>query len=252
MKRHKTIRKLPVIASRWSMWATQLTARLARWTDFSGLDLILPLRGLARTLLLVQQRWLSSYLQVQPRLNLSISRSNQQNFGSNNVYASQLTLLKLLSPELQRSGRGRPLLVDRRGFTTSLAPQRGSQPAMTLALERTTSEHLSATLNRYLSLRRRDDVTEFSRLITQHTQRQVDVFMNRPPLALPVTAANRIASRQIAWEAMPETASFKRQSSFNAAPEMVPPSLDVELLADQVLKQIDRRVIARRERMGQI
>lgn len=252
MKRRKTIRKLPVIGSRWSIWATQLTARLVRWTDFSGLTLILPLQGLARTLLLVQQRWLSSYMQVQPRLNLSISSRNQQNFGSNNVYSSQLTLLKFLTPESQRSGTRQPLFLERRGLTTGLAPQRGSQPAMTLALARTTSEHLSATLNRSFSLRRRDDVTEFSRLITQHTQRQVDVFMNRPPLALPVTAANRVAPRPIAWDAMPETSSFKRQSSFNAPPEMAPPNLNVELLADQVLKQIDRRVVARRERMGQI
>ena len=252
MKRRNTIRKLPVIASRWSIWATQLTARLARWTDFSGLALTVPLQGLARTLLLVQQRWLSSYVQVQPRLNLSISSSNRQNFGSNNVYASQLTLLKFLPRESQLGSTRQSLFMNRRGLTSGFAPQKGSQPAMTLALARTTSEHLSTTLNRYLSLRRRDDVTEFSRLITQHTQRQVDVFMNRPPLALPVTAANRIAPRQVAWEAMPETSSFKRQGSFNAPPEMVPPSLNVELLADQVLKQIDRRVIARRERMGQI
>lgn len=123
---------------------------------------------------------------------------------------------------------------------------------MTLAIARTTSEHLSTTLNRHFSIRREADFQEVSRRLTQRVRRVNEVSTVNPPMALRLAAANRVTPKHVSSEAMPEPNSFEKRSSPQSVPAMSMPALNVELLADQVLKQIDRRVVARRERMGQI
>jgi hypothetical protein len=264
MRRRKTIRSLPVVTSRWTVWAAQLAARHRRATDLSRLTLLLQMPALARTLVFLQQRWLSSSLRVQPQLNLSISSSSVWNVGASNAYTSQKTFLNSLLIAIagsrtpgSESGVRRtdpPSLLFENRKRAAAGHTQESQPrlAMTLAIARTTAEYLSTTLNRHFSVRRDAYFMEASKLLTERVRRVSDGSVVHPPMALRLSPANRVTPQHVFSEAMPEVNSFERLSSPPSVPAIAMQALNFEQLADQVLKQIDRRVVARRERMGKI
>ncbi len=262
MRQRKNIHPVPIMASRWTAWASQLAARRERWTDASRLPL--PLHAtLGRTLVLLSQRWLSFQNRIQPQLKLSISACNVWNIGPANVYAPQMAFLKLFAGFIQRSlvletERNRQqavvrqtLFEFRRAVSAPFVKEDVPQVAMTLAIARTRAEHLSATFQRHFSIRQEADLTEVSRKLTQRLQRTHEESVIRSPMALRREALVGATPKKVSAEAMPEHGSFERRSSQQGVPAMAMPELNVEHLANQVLKQIDRRVIARRERMGQ-
>src|ERR1044071_3605550 len=262
MKKRKNIRPVPVMASRWTAWASQLTARRARWTDASRLPL--PLHAtLGRTLVLLSQRWSSFQTQLQPQLKLSISACNVWNIEPANVYAPQMIFLKSFAGLIQRSPvleterktqqavARQTLLEFRRALNEPFVKESVPQVAMTLAIARTRAEHLSTTRQRHFSIRQEADFTEVSRRLTQRLQRTHEESVIRQPMALRKEAPVGAMPNKVSAEAMTEHGSFERRSSQQSIPAMAMPELNVEQLANQVLKQIDRRVIARRERMGQ-
>jgi hypothetical protein len=228
----------------------------------SRLALLLQTPSAARTSILLQQRWLASYVTIQPKLNLAISTGGVWNAWNSSLHASRLTLLKSLSLTLAAPGtQGTEAVVRRadppamlfekgRGADSGVARETGPRSALTLAMKRTTREHVSTTLNQNFSVRRRADFMEVSRSLTQRVRRLSDPEAFQPPMAFRSAASNRVSPQRTSAEATMERNSFERQSTQQAAPAM--PAVSVEQLADQVLKQIDRRVIARRERMGQI
>jgi hypothetical protein len=264
MQRRKAIRPLPVITSRWTAWAAQLASRHGRLTDVSRLGLVLLMPALARTLILHQQRWLSSSLRVQPQLNLSISATGVWNAGTNTVYSPQMTLLNLLSiavaasrtpgaaSEVSRDVSPSTWFKNARRADAGIAHTSVPRSAMTLAIARTSTEHLTTTLSRRLSVRREADFKEVTSRLTERVRRISETDSIQPTMALRLPPANRVTPEHISSQAMGQTSSFEKRSSSTSGPAMTMPPLNVELLADQVLKQIDRRVVARRERMGQI
>jgi hypothetical protein len=262
MRKRKNIRPVPVMASRWTAWASQLAARRARWTDASQLPL--PLHAtLGRTLILLSQRRLSFQTRIQPQIKLSISGCSVWNIETANVYAPQSVFLKsfaglirrslLLETErsVQQAVVRQTRLEFRRAVSAPFVKREVPQAALAYAIARTRAEHLSTILQRHFSIRRRADLTEVSRQLTQRLQRTHEDSVIRAPLALRRETSVRAASKYVSLEAMPEHGSFERRSRQPSAPAAAMPELNVEQLANQVLKQIDRRVIARRERMGQ-
>lgn len=266
MRKRKTLRQLSVIASRWMAWASQLTARHGRWADVPTLPLVLSMPASSRMLLL-QQKWLSSYLRIQSQLNLYFSPANVWR-GTTPLDAPHLAFIKpqikLLSfiaairssrmpgtvPRTQLASEHQTLLRSNRGVTASLTREKLPQLPMTLAMARTKAEHLSTMLHRHSSMRQEPGFTEVSSLLTRRVQRVSEVSLDRPQLGLR-KEFQFVATPQIPAEAMLEQGSFERRSSSHNVPSLAM-SVDVEQLANQVMKQIDRRVIARRERMGQI
>jgi hypothetical protein len=263
MKRRKKIHPVPVITSRWTAWATQLASRRARLPDAPRLPL--PLHAtLGRTLVLLYQRSAAFQTLLQPQLKLSISGSSAWNIGTTNVYAPQLVFLKSLTSFIQRSltsiterdtqqAVARPAIFEFRRAMPAPFPQEVlPQVAMTLAIARTRAEQLSTTLQRHYSIRQEADLTEVSRRLTRRLQRVHEVSVIRPPMALRKETSPGAMPKHLPSEAMAEQGTFERRGSSQSVQAMAMPALNVEQLASQVLKQIDRRVIARRERMGQI
>jgi hypothetical protein len=265
MRRRKAIRPLPVITSRWTTWAAQFAQRHGRMTDVSRLHLLLRMPALARTLVLLQQRWLATNFNIQPQLNLLLSNSNAWNARTSNLYATQMTLLKSISIAMAGSrtaatATGSPRadlplssFAHRQRAAADTASQSRPQSAMTLAIKRTAAEHLATTVNQNFRVQRQANFMEVSKLLTERVRRLNDsVAAPPPPMAFRTSPAVRVTPQHLPAEAMVQASTFERRSSPGSLPAMAIPALNVEQLTDQVLKQIDRRVIARRERMGQI
>jgi hypothetical protein len=265
MSRRKPIQPLSVITSRWRAWATQLAQRHGRMTDVSRLHLLLRMPALARTLIMLQQRWLATNFNIQPQLNLLLSNSNAWDARTSNVYATQMTLLKSISMAMAGSrtaatAPGSPptdlrlsSFEHRQRKAADTTSQSRPQSAMTLAIKRTAAEHLATTLNQSFYVRRGANFMEVSKLLTERLQRLSDTVASpSPPMAFRTSPAARLTPQHLPAEAMLQASTFEKRSSPGSLPALGIPALNVEQLTDQVLKQIDRRVIARRERMGQI
>lgn len=258
----KTIQRIPGIKTRWAAWVSQLLARHERWTDAQRLPFQLHVR-LCRTPLLLYQRWLSFHTQVHPQLNLSIAACGVWNIATTDAYAPQMVFLQSIGSVIQKS-----LLLEtkRRAQRSGVLPQQFEfrkaapaplkvdrpQLAMTLATARMRTEYLSSILHHNSWMRQESEFTQVSRRLTQRAQRVNEVSPVGPQMSLRKETMVTAASTRSASETMQEHSSFERKGSPQTVPAMVVPQLNVEQLANQVLKQIDRRVIARRERMGQV
>jgi hypothetical protein len=264
MRTRKTIRPAPAAATRWAAWASQLAARRGRVTAAWRLPLPLYVR-LSRAPLALYQRWLTFCTQVQPRIKISVAWREGASPAPANVYAPQMLFLqsfagifrRTLRPEAERRAQGAAglppqALEFRRPSPAPPARETPSRPAMTLAVAPARAAQLSSVLHQHFSTRREAVVTEVSRRLTRRVRRVDEVPVFRPAMALVRKEAPAAAPNRPPFEAAAGQSPFERQSGRHTLPAAAVPELNVERLADQVLKQIDRRVVARRERMGQI
>ncbi|HET8782141.1 MAG TPA: hypothetical protein VFM63_06970 [Pyrinomonadaceae bacterium] len=264
MKRRKAVNPIEVMPSRSLAWAARFQQRYARFTDCSRLRMLLYVPALARTLLFLQQRRLSSSVNLHPQLNLSLNQKNVLNRWTNNVSAPQMTLVNLLSlanfaaradaGESRTPFAGPPssLAEDVRRTRYVSDYDNHQRLALALAVNRTSS-HLVTTLSQKFQVQRQAQVRELATVLTQRVKRISEPAMMQTPMALHSPAATRTAAAQSSVEVMRSRDPFERRNGLTSIPPSIaPPALNVEHLADEVMKQIDRRVIARRERMGQI
>jgi hypothetical protein len=92
---------------------------------------------------------------------------------------------------------------------------------------------------------------EASRRFTRRLRRVSEAGIDRPPLALRRDPAPPIAPARPSADVPMARRWFEPQTERQVELAAAAATVNVEQLASQVLKQIDRRVIARRERMGQ-
>ncbi|HJU56193.1 MAG TPA: hypothetical protein VJ715_16540 [Pyrinomonadaceae bacterium] len=264
MRTRKTIRPAPFAATRWAAWASQLAARRERVTGAPPLSLPLYVR-LCRAPLVLYQRWLTFCAQVQPRIKISVAGREAASHAAANVYAPQLMFLQSfvglfrqrLRSEAERRAQGAaglpPQSFEFRSPTpVALTRESAGRPAMTLAVAQARVERLSSTLHQHFFTRQEAMVTEVSKRLTKRVRRVDELSVFRLAMSLRKETPAGLP-KQLPSEAAYEQSSFERQQGRHVLHAATPaPELNVERLADQVLKQIDRRVIARRERMGQI
>lgn len=244
----RAISHVKVMPSRSLAWAAQLKQRYARFTEFYRLSMQLYVPALARTLLLLQQYRFRSLLNLHPRLSLSLNQQNILNAWRNNVNTPQMTLLKLFSlTNLPASSIHEDILRTR--YLRDYDDHR--QLALTLAINRTSSD-VATTLTRKFQVQREGQVREIATLLTQRVRRISEPSAVQTPMAFRAQAANPVTAAEPSVEVRRSRDAFERQNGLPTMPSMAPPAVNVQLLADEVMKQIDRRVIARRERMGQI
>lgn len=263
MMRRKTIQPIPCLKSRWTAWASRLAANRGRWTDAQRLSLPLYVRW-GRTPLRLYQRWLSFHTQIHPQLRLIVAASGVWNIGSTDASAPQMVHLQSFAASIQKAlalqTESRIRLLDGspqklENLKSTPAPSRkesAQAAAMTLAASRTRTEHLSSMFHRNISIRRESEFTEMSRRLTQRSQRVNEAAVVGTQMALRKEAPVAAMQAHAPSEPAQELSLLERRSSPRTILPMARSPLNVEQLADQVLKQIDRRVIARRERMGQV
>jgi hypothetical protein len=263
MKRRKAVNLIKPGPSRSLAWAARFQQRYVRFTDCSRLSMLLYVPALARTLIFLQQRLHAPLVNLHPQLNLSVNQKNVVNTWTNNVSTPQMTLVNLLSlanfiaradageSRTPLTGQPSSLAGDVRRTRYVSEYDNHRRLALTLAVHRTSSD-LATTMNQKFQIQREAQVLELSTLLTQRIKRISEPAAVQTPMAFRAPAANRAIPAEPAIEAMRSRDAFERRSGPATMPSIVPPALNVEQLANEVMKQIDRRVIARRERMGQI
>lgn len=263
MKRRKAVNPIKVMPSRLLAWAARFQQRYVRFADCSRLSLLLYVPALVRTLMFLQQRRLSSVVNLLPQLNLSLNQKRIVNTWANNVSAPQMTLVNLLSlanyAARAETGESRTSLG--RASSSSAADEvrrrryvrdydNHQRLALTLAINRTSSD-MATTMSQKFQVQREVQVRELATLLTQRVKRISEPAV-QTPRAFHSPAATRVSVAEPSVEVTRSRDAFERRSGLTTAPSIAPPALNVEQLADEVMKQLDRRVIARRERMGQI
>jgi hypothetical protein len=250
MKRRKPVSRINVMPSRSLAWATQLRQRYVRFADFQRLRMLLYVPALARTLVSLQQRWFTSLVHLHPQLNLSLKEQSVVNAWTNHVTAPRLTLLNVFSlAHLAATSSSAHNELRRTRYIRDYEDHQ--RLALTLAINRTSSD-LTTTFSQKFHVQREARVREISTLLTQRVKRISEPAAPQTPLALRAPVASRATAAEPALEVMRSRDGFERRNAPVTMPAQASPAINVEMLANEVMKQIDRRVIARRERMGQI
>jgi hypothetical protein len=262
MRRRNAISPIKIMPSRSLAWAARLGERHLRFADWSRLNMLLCLPALARTLVSLQQRCFTSQVNFHHQLNLSYQQGNVFNQWTRNVSAQQLTLLSLLSladrdPRTNRIEPEQPIgprsstVEDVRTLRFVSDYQNRKHLALTLAVNRTSTD-LSTTLSNKFLMQREAQVREVSTLLTQRSRRIDESSVQQTALAFRAPVASGVSVIEPSLEVARSRDAFERRSNPLTTPQITPPAFNVDQLADEVMRQIDRRVIARRERMGQI
>lgn len=140
-------------------------------------------------------------------------------------------------------------LLRSHGLPAMVAVQRAAR----LALTGLAPEQQHTLISRpYMRLRDHADQTPVSRLLARRLRRSSEESPRRMAMALRRESAPPAASRLPSIDLPAERRLFEPQLRRTGEAAAATPAVNVEQLASQVLKHIDRRVIARRERMGQV
>jgi hypothetical protein len=231
--------------AKWTAWATRFRSRFQRHAGALSQALLLHVRS-SRTSLMIEERWLHPTFHFRPQFYWQTGGSQVSHISQ--TFSRQTSFLNMARVVL-RTGVP-PETVLARSAPPPARVERTGTPIQML----NSTRHELATLLERRFLERRDSVS------TQTTERLVHrltrverlgaiertMTLRRDPVAAMKSVVEHISR--------PNAAALEQQGrrSFPAplAPRGDMPAINVDQLADQVIRQIDRRVIARRERMG--
>jgi len=258
---------------RWAAWAHAVSERCGRVTERHGAsDLVLARLPLVHRL---QQRWLVSSQRFFPRITLAIHPILRQT-----IWRGQTLLVPDAETTATKSGDRRRLTTrpfsSQPAFLWSAAIPDAASPWTVEEARRQIFDHMSnrafvkgaSQLQAPLQLAFRrlfgaDEsillkgsqiATEASvRALGEHIVRQsyrveervaetAAVVMRRPPA---VEMAPTMPTNQHPFVTTAAEQSWRQDTS-------PPPALDLERITDQVVRQLDRRVVALRERLGKV
>lgn len=259
MKTGKTIQPLLNAATPWSAWALRLMARHRRWADAPRATLLLHAR-LSRMQSQLMQRFLSFHADFHTLVNATIDCRGTHSLAQLPAGARQMQFNPVRN--LLRSPGAQTAQLVQQADTPArrLEFRRAALPAM-MALQRAVMlasigpapEQQRTQISRpQMRLRNDADQTPVARLLARRLRHPSDESSKRIAMALRREAVSPATSRLPSAGMPADRRLFEQQVHRIGDATAAPPAVNVEQLASQVLKHIDRRVIARRERMGQV
>lgn len=268
MKALPVIRRVKAIGLPWAGWAADVLARYGRWTDATRLPLsffaprmrVSPSATLIQRLEHVQHHWLSSHMNIRLAVSPRVLQSDTTQVVPTGPMRLQVTrisrqieLEQRRQPHLERYNRILDLSVRQTSIGLAARKRFVAIAAGVAKLPDVSQKEPlppSALRQEALARRRQMALTEVPRLLVQRARRVSDV----PPS--PLRMQLRRTAPVIA--AMPDSPQLPAASAWRQpaggtgrGPDPAVPMIAVDQLAGQVLREIDRRVTARRERMGQ-
>jgi hypothetical protein len=234
-------------------WALRLKARHERRAEAPDLALVL-LRRLGQLPIRIYQSWLSLYSRFDPNFSLSLfdapATGQVERSVTEQVFVHLFNRFEERHARLHNPARS-TILGSRVARHSPLA--RPVAPFARQSMLSVTGQRLelSTSTRRQRIDRRETKVTEISRRLAERVQRIPETLPPPGPMAL--RSELRAVRRPPAFE---ETSGATRWRDPPNRPPPVPPTavppVNIDQLTAQVLKQIDRRVVARRERLGQV
>jgi hypothetical protein len=255
-----TIRRLSVAAAPWTAWAARLQLRHRRWADRPGRPLRFRLPGGRAALLMSQQR-LALHVNVQLQLTLrpGIVAAGYATATRQILLPPRQDLARPGSEGRDRqAGQGVAPGERTRAFARTLqlrhaATGPSSRPSAANTAARPSqlppSGDPTSRISRRAQLRWHSETIEISDMLVARARRVVRSSSAGPRMALrrDVGAATGASASSAT---PPDFGWSEPLAARRVSPPTPPPVVNVEQLAKQVLMQIDRQVIARRERMG--
>lgn len=252
--------------NRWSKWTRQLRARHARTERSGGAGMVFQ-RRLAGGSSLVQRIGSRMQISVNPRIGITLMASA----------AAPLPAMRTLTQTSHvRHQHSNTQLV----HTTLVQPlrhvpgQQAAEPVREGSIDRvrTTETTFLRTLPRFIPAAVRQAMESDAPRIHRMSQGVLQQFpVVRAAKELPAQFRLRARREELRPSEMPQIVNVARAASAAPAaipgaqleqdsamkathpvlpPQPTPPPLNVEALTSQVIQQIDRRLIAYRERMG--
>jgi hypothetical protein len=235
------------IAAKWTAWASRFEFRFQRYAGAYGMALLLHLRG-SRTSVMIAERLLSPVLQFCPQFHWSFAGSPC--LRASKVFAEQVNLLT--HARLVMEAGARPETVVVRSATSRTVSSVWTRTLM--GAVDTARRNFSTLLERRFVERRDSLSTQTSERLVHRSNRveQLGVVERTMTLRRDHAAAMKsgVESIALANSRTPEDPRRTLPQIQPTRPTM--PAINVDQLADHVIRQIDRRIIARRERMGRI
>jgi hypothetical protein len=192
----------------------------------------------------IEQRWLQPILDFRPQLHWWMTESSFSS--ARRVFLSQLNFLTRAQMMTQSSARQETIPVQNFVYPTAVSEQ-------THALMRVVgrSQREFATLIERRFVERRDTVAlRTSERLVHRCDRVERVAVQQRTMTLHRQAKATTSAPPDVVSRPGMGKSHDRQGTYLPAPPPALPNINVNELTDQVIRQIDRRVIARRERMG--
>jgi hypothetical protein len=250
----------PTPADRWLRQAAERRLRWLRGTLTRGLPRLEFLRRPV-TNYSVHHRWERFVFQFYPQIHLTIEPWLREALRPSHSPEAIRRLYTTAAPKHTLAKASTPKSAGIRKFG-SLNPRGIREQAHPVSASLDFVGHVRALeqqLRRYATRQTGmgESTLEVALRRLTHQMRRVEEHLTEAPeivlhgLAPAVVAAEHRAPAEA--ERFPPAA--KAWDSFNQAPRAQPaaaPALDIEQLTDQVIRQIDSRVIAMRERMGRI
>ncbi len=239
MKQGAIVRRV----ARWNTWSALLKSRYHRHADVFRIALLLYLRS-SRAAVKIEQRWLRPILDFRPQLHWWMAESSF--CSANRVFLSQLNFLTRAQMMTQLSARLETIPIHNFAY-----PSAGSERthALMRVVERSQREFATLLERRFVERQESVSVRTAERLVHRCDRvervavQQRTMTLHREP-KVATSAPTEVASRPAMGT------SHDRQGTYSPAPPPALPNINVNELTDQVIRQIDRRVVARRERMG--
>jgi hypothetical protein len=231
-------------ASKWLAWATRFESRFHRHAGALRMALLLGVRN-NRTAVRIEERQLRQVLNFNPQFLLSIDASTRSQVSS--AFAPQMNFLTHVT--VARNADDRREAATAANRVASPAPLGRLETVLRTATE-TRREFASSIERRFAE--RRDSVTLRATERLLHRSERIETNMLERAMTLrrdPAAAVRTAADAGSAANARTFEQRARQGHQQLAVATPMPP-VNVEQLADQVIRQIDRRVTARRERMG--
>ena len=246
VKRIVTTRLATPVTAKWSLWALRFQSRFYRQGGERRMAMLLHAHH-GRASITIGNRWLRSIVYLEPKLSLALTSASApasvslitQTF-NRQVHAPRTTHVAVA--QIMRSERVHV-----------------SEPAATLRIERNERvtripgerwHEITHRLERRLTRLHLADRHTTARLI-QRIERTIPAPIANRPLILRREAAPTAPAATKAVEAR-MLEQERKTAALERVARPVMPAINVNQLADQVIQQIDRRIIARRERLGRI
>lgn len=236
---------------RWTAWARSLAGRHGRRherLDRLSLQLVRP-RTLARA---VQQRWFFSSRTVQPRIALAIQPVLRASFWRTPERVERITRTATTSSTIETRTTHREQVREVERYRQTERVFTEQRPALLKVFERL-RESRGLTGGLVGRQERAAEATALARTLAARARREEKALPGEPPARVlrPTEPVGR-EERRDPDPRRPEIPGWGAPTSslHGLMPIPAPPPINVESLTDQVMRQIDRRVGAWRERTG--
>lgn len=230
--------------TKWAAWASRIASRFYRRPGTLHLAVVLHQRN-SRASVVIENRWLHAF-HFHPQFYWSIAMSRF--LRADQIFAKQMNLLTPVGVAGRAGPRREPALLEVAGQGAPVEKTR-----VLTKVDRNARREFASLLERRFVEKRDGHATRTAERLALRSNRIERFSFNERTMTLRGDSASVVSPAAKSVLSTASASTGMRQTSSHSEPRPpAAPAINVDQLAEQVIRQIDRRVIARRERIGRI